>query len=162
VRLDATNGKKILGTSTNLPIDDTINTRRIKPPLTRARVGSGYSETWRVRGERFQGPESVPPRIARRKRARFAARTSVDEDHQIVITRVQQAAMQANRAEELLCRLLQMIRCEHVWRINEEPLRCIQIERSSIEQLRDRFGGRVASMAIDHMTLARHRFCQLA
>jgi len=50
-------------------------------------------ERRRVRGEWFQRPEAVAPRITFGQRARLTAGAAIDEDHEIVILGVEQAAM---------------------------------------------------------------------
>jgi hypothetical protein len=86
---------------------------------------------------------------------------SLDEDHEIVIFRVQEIAMESDGAEDLFGGLLQMVRGEHVGWIDEQTHGCVEVERRGVEQLRNRLLVRLRSAPIADATLARDRLGKL-
>ncbi len=60
-------------------------------------------------------------------------RSAVEEDHKIMVLCVEETTMQAHRAHDLLCSLLEVICRKHIRWIRKPAGRCIEIEPSSIE-----------------------------
>jgi len=70
--------------------------------------------------------------------ARLSAGATIDEEHEVVVPRVEETSVQPNCRENLLSGLLQVIGGEHARRCREQASRRVEIEPGGVQELRDR------------------------